>query len=121
MTFIRWFLGKIILFFDAAFAPKTRQLDPTTKRKIAESTANLSVYQYLACPFCVKVRRFLKAEGIEIPFKDAKTEPSRNELLKGGGKLQVPCLHIVNSDGSQKWLYESTEIISYFKKLLPTS
>lgn len=34
------------------------------------------------------------------------------DLLKGGGKGQVPCLRI-ESEGQVEWMYESDEIINY--------
>ena len=39
----------------------------------------------------------------------------RDELLRGGGKIQTPCLRIEKDDGVE-WLYESSAIISYLEK-----
>ncbi len=116
MRMLRFVLGKIILFLDAMFAPKTRELTLDEKKKIKDSSANLALYQFESCPFCVKVRRFLKSEGIELPLVDATRDPGRGELLKGGGALQVPCLKIIKQGGDVEWLYESDDIISYLRK-----
>ncbi len=121
MRYIRWLLGKIILFLDAMFSPKQRELNMMEKKKIEESSGNLFLYQFESCPFCVKVRRFLKAEGISLPLVDATTEPGRGELLKGGGVLQVPCLKIQKQNGSTEWLYESDDIIAYLRKNVAAS
>jgi glutaredoxin len=82
---------------------------------VNQAVGNLSVYEYEACPFCIKVRRFMKASGISLPLRDAKKDPHKNELLQGGGKLQVPCLRVEKEDGSVQWMYESNEIITFLK------
>lgn len=118
MKLIRWIVGKIILFLDAVFSPSVKERSPAEKARIAAAAKNLSLYQYEACPFCVKVRRFMKAEGVAIPLKDAKREPFQSELLAGGGKLQVPCLKIEKPDGAAEWMYESSDIIAYLRTSL---
>ncbi|MGZ3694740.1 MAG: glutaredoxin family protein [Bdellovibrionota bacterium] len=115
MTFIRWFLGKIILFFDKVFTPKSVVRTLPEQRAIDVKLAGLAIYQYEACPFCVKVRRFMKRQNISLELKDAKQDPAKSELLAGGGKLQVPCLKIPQKQGAAHWLYESNDIISYLK------
>jgi len=121
MRIIRWFVGKIILALDAIFSPKVRELTMAQQKKINEASGNLALYQFEACPFCVKVRRVMKAEGIHIPLIDSTTEPGRGELLKGGGKLQAPCLKITKKDGTAEWMYESNDIISYLKNTVAVS
>ena len=72
------------------------------------------LYQYDACPFCARVRRFLDARGIEMPMKDTLTDPAAfRELLMGGGRATVPCLRIETDAGDVHWLYESSDIIEY--------
>lgn len=115
MTFIRWFLGKIILGLDALFSPKAVERSELEQKRIDKAVAGLSLYQFEACPFCVKVRRFLKSQGVRLDLRDAKQEPARTELLEGGGKLQVPCLKIPQGKNPPHWLYESSDIISYLK------
>ncbi len=117
MTFVRWFLGKIILFLDATFSPTPQARGPEEQQRLQAKVSELSLYQFEACPFCVKVRRFLRSEGVVVPLRDATKEPHRKELLQGGGKLQVPCLRIPKSDGSAQWMYESADIIAYLKTL----
>ena len=71
---------------------------------------DLVLYQRQSCPFCRKVTQYLDSAGISVPMKDT-TDPSlRDELVRIGGKGQVPCLII---DGSP--LYESDDIIRWFK------
>lgn len=71
----------------------------------------LTLYHFMSCPYCMKVRNFMKQAGIAIPMKDTLADPkNREELIKLGGKPQVPCLII---DG--KALYESNDIIEWMK------
>jgi glutaredoxin len=116
MALVRTILGKLILFFDALFSPRSVTRPPAEQARIDASLKNLSLYQFHACPFCVKVRRYMKSRGIAIPLRDAKSELARGELLRGGGKVKVPCLRI--DDGTTKWLYESNDIIAFLEKRL---
>ena len=65
-----------------------------------------------ACPYCQKVLRFMERSGIEMPLRDITSDPdAREELVRVGGKPQVPCLFI---DGAA--LYESDDIIARLSK-----
>ncbi len=71
----------------------------------------MTLYHFDGCPYCARVRDFMTAKNIRIPMKDIhKNSEFRDELLKIGGKSQVPCLVI---DG--KALYESLDIINWLK------
>jgi glutaredoxin len=116
MKFIRWFLGKIILFLDSAFVPRSVERSAEEQKKVDESMKKFALYQFETCPFCVKVRRAMKRMGLNIELRDIKKVPSfSEELLKKGGQLQAPCLKISNSDGSVQWLYESSDIIAFLE------
>ncbi len=116
MVVIRWILGKIILFLDTVFSPTGIKRPTEQQAAIDTQTAQLTLYQYLACPFCVKVRRAMKRQSLNIETRDAKRDSQfREELLQGGGKLKVPCLR-VEEDGDIRWIYESSNIISYLKQ-----
>ena len=116
MQIIRWVLGRLILLFDWIFTPKSIKRDAELQAKIDQQTAGLSLYQYPACPFCVKVRRAMKRNSLNIKTVNAKTcEDSKKELESGGGKLKVPCLRIENNKGEVNWMYESSDIITYLE------
>ena len=118
MRLIRNILGKTILFFDSTVAPTPVKRSPEAQKMVDEKTQNLSLYQYHMCPFCVKVRRTIKRLNMNIELRDAKNDATfANELLNEGGKKQVPCLRIVNSDGSVNWMYESDTINQYLESL----
>ena len=79
----------------------------------------MSLYQYKACPFCVKVRRKLRKYSLNIELKDAKNNNAyKNDLKNLGGKLKVPCLRIENNKNDIQWLYESKDIINFLENKL---
>ncbi|WP_456445928.1 glutaredoxin family protein [Thiolapillus sp.] len=117
MSTIRWLLGRIILFFDWLTQPKKPAHSPEHQAELDVHTRHMSLYQYAACPFCVKTRRAIRRLGLNIELRDAKNDPSfRHELVQEGGKQQVPCLRIENEDGSITWMYESSDIIDYLQE-----
>lgn len=73
---------------------------------------DLVLYYSPHCPYCRKVMGFMNQNGINISLKDTVgyTE-NKQELLRIGGKTQVPCLVI---DG--KALYESDDIIDWLRE-----
>jgi len=117
MHIIHSVLGSLILFFDWLFTPKGIKRDAEVQEKVDGLTSRLSLYQYKACPFCVKVRRAMKRNSLNIQTYDAKrSETSRNELIEGGGKLKVPCLRVEGKEGGVCWIYESSAIITYLEE-----
>ena len=71
----------------------------------------LILYHTEWCPFCVKVKKYMKARGIEIEEKDTSLDfAARQELMNKTGRGQVPCLFI---DGVP--LFESNDIIQWFE------
>ena len=116
MGVIRRVLGSLILFFDWLFTPKGIKRAADEQAAVDSKTSALSLYQYKACPFCVKVRRAMKRNSLNIQTYDAKrSETSRNELIEGGGKLKVPCLRVEGKEGNVCWIYESSAIITYLE------
>jgi len=117
MAFIRWFLGRIILVVDFLFHPRGLKREPQLQSQLDKETAKLSLYQYAACPFCVKVRWAMQRNSLNIETKDAKRKPQfAEELVAGGGQLKVPCLRIEEQDGSTTWMYESSDIMAYLEQ-----
>ncbi len=117
MAIIRKILGSIILFFNWLFTPKGVTREQEEQQKIDVSTEKLKLYQYNACPFCVKVRRAMKRMSLPIELRDIRANPEyKKELEQEGGRLMVPCLRIENEDGSYTWMYESSDIINYLSE-----
>ncbi|KXJ62299.1 glutaredoxin [Alteromonas sp. KUL42] len=90
--------------------------EKTQRNVISEGYEGLSLYYRGSCPFCRYVSAYLKSKSIVIDSKNITDDKSAfNELVNQGGKRQVPCLRI--TDGSKtRWLYESTDIITFFEK-----
>ena len=73
--------------------------------------AELTLYHMTTCPYCVRVFDAIDRLGVELEMRDVRTEPgARDELIRIGGKGQVPCLVI---DG--KPLYESLDIVAWLE------
>jgi len=114
--FIRWFLGGIILFYNDVFSPRGVVRPADEQSRIDGETSRLALYQFEACPFCVKTRRAMKRLSLNIETRDAKNDEShRAALLAGGGQIKVPCLRIAHDDGREEWMYESSDIIAYLQ------
>jgi glutaredoxin len=117
MSIIRWLLGSLILVLNWAFTPRSIKRDTQAQAAIDEQTGQLTLYQYKACPFCVKVRRAMKRQGLDIEVRDVKrSAAAKSELLAGGGTLKVPCLRIKQGARVAHWMYESQDIIGYLEK-----
>ena len=85
---------------------------------MANEIKQLSLYHFQACPYCERTRKALSEMGLHIELKDIRKQHSfRAELLKQGGKLQVPCLRIEKAKGQVEWLYESEQIIRYLREI----
>jgi glutaredoxin len=113
LKIVREGLGRIIVFFNFLTKPK-QIIRSNVEQKLADKEAeSLSLYQYYACPFCIRTRRAIHRLNIKIELRDAQNDSKyRQELLAEGGKIQVPCLRI-EENGEILWMYESDNIISY--------
>jgi glutaredoxin len=116
MQIIRWILGSLILTFDWLFTPKGIKRSREAQAAVNEQTKDLTLYHYKACPFCVKVRREMKRQSLNIETRDVKrSAAARDELLAGAKDLKVPCLRIDNSIDDVIWMVESGDIIGYLQ------
>ncbi len=106
-------LGNLIVFGDYVTRPRPMQRNAQQQTAVDEAAKGLTLYQFHACPFCVKTRRALHRLNVPVTLKDAKNSPQdRQELLEQGGKIKVPCLRIEEGD-SVTWMYESSAIIDW--------
>ena len=105
--------GRLLILIDWLFKPTIVQRSVEDQAMVDNETQNLKLYQFYACPFCVKTRRAIKRLNLKIETLDAQVGGEfRGELELGGGKIQVPCLKIEGS-GEAIWTYESNDIIKY--------
>ncbi len=117
MSIIRWLLGSLILVLNWVFTPRSIKRDTQAQAAIDKQTSQLTLYQYKACPFCVKVRRAMKRQGLDVEVRDVKrSAAAKSELLAGGGTLKVPCLRIKQGERVAQWMYDSQDIIGYLEK-----
>ena len=117
MFLVRWLLGRLILLLDWVFSPRGVKRAPDAQAALDKETAKLALYQFQACPFCVKVRRAMKRHSLAIETRDAKNNAeAREELQQQGGKVKVPCLRIEDAQGEVQWMYESSDIIAYLER-----
>ena len=72
---------------------------------------NHTLYYSKTCPFCQKVLRFMNENGITMDKRDIAQPGIQNDLVRVGGKKQVPCL-VVGSTA----MYESEDIIEYLRR-----
>ena len=77
--------------------------------------ATLKLYTSNNCPFCERVKSFIKNEGIEnVELVNISEDAEEREyLIEHGGMMQVPCLFIDDEP-----MYESADIIEYLKNVL---
>jgi len=105
-----------ILLAEKLFNPPPVIREPMVQQGIDRETANMAIYEYRACPFCMKTRRALRRLSLKIELRDAlHNSEHKKDLLEQGGKTQVPCLRITAEDGSDNWMYESSDIIQFLE------
>ena len=74
---------------------------------------NTSLYYSDTCSYCKRVLRFMEKSNITCELKNIDEDENKDELIKLGGKRQVPCLI---EDGHA--MYESMDIINHLNSLL---
>lgn len=118
MKAIRWPIGQLILLLNLTFSPRSPKRAADEQARIDDKTRTLSLYQLPSCPFCVKVRRTMKREGLKIELRNINGNNDYSaELVREGGKRKVPCLRIEKEDGQVQWLYESSDVVSHLQAL----
>ncbi|MGS0544955.1 glutathione S-transferase N-terminal domain-containing protein [Pseudomonas parakoreensis] len=106
----------MIIFIDFITRPGKKQRPAEVQAQVNAAAKGLTLYQFHACPFCVKTRRTLRRLNVPVALKDAKNNAQdRQTLLDEGGKIKVPCLRI-EENGQTTWMYESKVIIDYLDK-----
>jgi glutaredoxin len=109
-------LGRIIVFINFITKPKKIVRTDAAQKLVDKEAEGFSLYQFYACPFCIRTRRAIHRLNINIEFRDAQNDAKyRQELLAEGGEIKVPCLRI-EEKGQVVWMYESVDIIAYLNK-----
>ncbi|WP_067515720.1 glutaredoxin family protein [Endozoicomonas ascidiicola] len=117
LKIIRNVLGYSIAAMDVVTRPRGLKRTPQAQAEVDAQTANMSLYQFTACPFCIKVRRGMHKLGLNIQTQDAMNDPkARQELQENGGKVKVPCLRIQEAGKPDVWMYESGDILNFLQQ-----
>jgi glutaredoxin len=107
----------MILAVDFLTRPKPIVRSMKDQEVVDAKTARMSLYQFKACPFCVKVRRKLRKYSLNVELRDAKNNALfKDELIREGGKHKVPCLRIEDATLNVRWMYSSDDICSFLKE-----
>ena len=78
------------------------------------STDTLALYYMEGCPFCNRVRSAIQKLGIDVELRDViGDQQHREDLVAVRGRATVPVLRITSSDGEERWMPESADIIRY--------
>jgi len=105
--------GRILILIDWLFKPSVVKRSDEEQVKVDLETKTLKLYQFYACPFCVKTRRAIKRLNLKVETRNAQAAGEfRKELELSGGRIKVPCLK-VEVAGEASWIYESNDIIKY--------
>jgi len=115
LKLLRQGLGRLIIFISFFIPVKKQKRSIQEQQCVDKQIESLSLYQFYACPFCLKTRRAFKRLNLNIKTLDAQNNPARAELLNGGGQVKVPCLRIDKKDETI-WMYESNDIIKYLEQ-----
>ncbi|MDQ7000728.1 MAG: glutathione S-transferase N-terminal domain-containing protein [Mariprofundus sp.] len=110
-------VGGLMAFISYLTRPRKIKRDAAAQLEVDLQAKSMSIYQYFACPFCIKIRRTIHRLNIPLEYRDAQVRGSehRNTLEKEGGRIKVPCLRIDAGDQTT-WLYESSEIVAYLNQ-----
>jgi len=115
LKLVRNALGMLIVFADWVSRPKKLVRSKQAQHIAQNSVSGLSLYQFYACPFCVKTRRVIHKLNVDIQMYDINKSPIHKDQLEvEGGKVKVPCLRIEEGN-DVRWLYESNEIIRFLQ------
>jgi len=113
---LRTGVGQLIIVGDALTRPRPRKRSAQGQAAVDADATALTLYQFHACPFCIKTRRAIHRLNVPVSLRDAKNDPQAREQLKaGGGRVKVPCLRIDEANGT-RWMYESNDIIAFLEK-----
>lgn len=114
---LRLVLTPFMLLSEKLSTPESVTRSAEEQAHADQVSKDLALYQFKACPFCIKVRKEIARLGLNIETRDAQHNLEHRAALEaGGGRIKVPCLKIQQEDGSERWLYESGEIKAWLQE-----
>lgn len=113
---LRLILTPIMLLGERLTTPTALIRTPAQQLVLNRAASQLALYQFRACPFCIKVRKELARLGLNVDTRDAQhDEHHRNALKLNGGRIKVPCLRVLDDNGQEEWMYESDAINAWLR------
>ena len=92
---LRLVLTPFMLLSEKLSTPKSVTRTPEEQAVVDQASKALALYQFSACPFCIKVRKEIARLGLNIETRNAQHDPEHRAALEaGGGRIKVPCLKI---------------------------
>jgi glutaredoxin len=118
---LRVVLGPFMQVWEFLTRPKGVVRAPAAQQTVEQQCQSMALYQFTTCPFCIKVRQEMRRLSLPIERRDAQhDQKNKDDLLKGGGAVKVPCLKVTDANGQSQWIYESGAIITFLKTTFPT-
>jgi len=113
---LRILLGPVMLLRERLTRPVGLVRAPASQQAVDAQCQGLTLYQFTTCPFCIKVRQEMRRLSLPVERRDAQKDlKNRDDLIRGSGSTQVPCLKITDAAGQSRWLNDSGAIISYLQ------
>lgn len=113
---LRALLGPFMLVWERIQRPTPVKRTPQAQALVDRQCADMLLYQFNTCPFCIKVRQEIHRLALPIARRDAQHNTEhRATLLAKTGATKVPCLRILDTSGNEQWLTESSAIINYLR------
>ena len=69
LKLVRNALGAVVVCVDWVSRPKAIKRSPIEQSRVQSAMNGLSLYQFRACPFCIKTRRAIHALGVDIELR----------------------------------------------------
>ena len=117
---LRLVLTPFMLLSEKLSTPKAAARSTEEQAEVDRVCQELALYQFSACPFCIKVRKEIARLGLNIETRDAQHDGEHRAALEaGGGRIKVPCLLIKHDQSQPEWLYESDAIKAWLQSRFP--
>lgn len=110
--------GFCFMFTDYFFKVKPVERSSEDQASLDRESRKMQLYFCKLCPKSIKVKRRCEELGLRVVVKDVlRINAYKNELLKGGGELKVPCLRIEGQNGDDSnWMYNGEDILEYLDR-----
>lgn len=82
----------------------------------APAQDRLALYYFDGCPFCIRVMRAIDTMRLDVELRNIyENRDYLDELREVRGRTTVPVLRITSSNGEDRWMPESADIVRYLQ------